>query len=195
LTNSARYTLALQDADGRTNKFPTDFVIQVLPNRLPELKLVAPRGDQRVSKLEEIHLQGEATADFGLLKYGFGYGVAGGDPKIIEIGQAAQGRQKKTFDYLLSLENLGVDVDQVVAYFVWADDHGPDGQTRRTYSDIFFAEVRPFDEVFRQDQSGGSENENSGQGQQGGGGQGVKLAELQKQIVIATWKLQKEKKP
>ena len=33
------------------------------------------------------------------------------------------------------------------------------------------------------------------QGNQGGGNQNTRLAELQKQIVIATWKLQRDKKP
>jgi hypothetical protein len=190
LTNSARFSLALQDAQGRTNKFPTDFVLQVLTNQRPELKLAFPRGDQRVSKLEEMQLQAEATDDFGLLKYGVGFGVAGQDPKLVELGQNAPGGTKRAFKYLIPLENLGVDVDQVVAYFIWADDYGPDGKARRTYSDIFFAEVRPFDEIFKPDQSGMSAD------QSGSGGQGnedVKLAELQKEIVIATWKLQRDK--
>jgi hypothetical protein len=55
---------------------------------------------------------------------------------------------------------------------------------------MFFAEVRPFEEIFRPDQSGAAEGGNQGQGQ--GGSQATKLAELQKQIVIATWKLQRD---
>ena len=60
LTNSARYSLELVDADGRTNKMPTEFSIVVLPDRPPEVKIAFPRGDQRVSSLEEMQLQGEA---------------------------------------------------------------------------------------------------------------------------------------
>jgi hypothetical protein len=56
---------------------------------------------------------------------------------------------------------------------------------------MFFAEVRPFEEIFRADQSGDAESGN--QGQQRGGNQNARLAELQKQIVIATWKLQRDK--
>jgi hypothetical protein len=54
-----------------------------------------------------------------------------------------QGKEKRSFNYLIPLENLGVEEDQVIGYFVWADDHGPDGKPRRTFSDIFFAEVGP----------------------------------------------------
>jgi hypothetical protein len=80
-----------------------------------------------------------------------------------------------------------------VSYFAWADDYGPDGQVRRTFSDIFFAEVRPFDEIFRADQSGASESQPESSTGRQGGEQGPKLAELEKQIVIATWKLQQTK--
>jgi hypothetical protein len=184
------------DADGRTNKNPTEFSIVVLPNRPPEVKVTFPRGDQRVSSLEEMQLQGEAKGDFGLLKYGVGFSVAGQEPQFVELGQAVAANEKRSFTNQVSMETLGVAVDEVVSYFAWADDYGPDGQVRRTFSDMFFAEVRPFEEIFRQDQSGESENQNqqrNQQGNQGGGNQNTKLAELQKQIVIATWKLQRDK--
>jgi len=192
LTNSARYALALQDAQGRTNRFPSDFVLVAVTNQRPQLKLIFPNGDQRVSSLEEMQLQGEAVDDFGLVKYGIGYTLTGQDSHLVELGQGAPGGQKRTFSQLLALERLGVEVDQVVAYFVWADDYGPDGKVRHTFSDVYFAEVRPFDEIFRADQSGASGNENSGQGGQQGN-RGTELAQLQKEIIIATWKLQQAK--
>ncbi|MEO6035090.1 MAG: hypothetical protein ABIQ35_07540 [Verrucomicrobiota bacterium] len=192
ITNSARYRLELVDAEGRTNKTPVEFTVQALTNRLPDLKLVFPRGDQRVSRLEEIHLQAEATDDFGLVKYGIGFGLAGNEATIEESGQAAPANEKRQFSLMIDLEKFGAQVDNLISYFVWADDYGPDGQIRRTYSDMFFAEVRPFEEIFRRDPSGG-EGEGGEQSQQGN--QTTKLAELQKQIVIATWKLQRETKP
>ena len=195
LTNSARYSLELVDADGRTNKFPVEFSLVALPDRPPEVKVIFPHGDQRVSSLEELELEGEAKAEFGLLKYGIGYSVGGQEPQFVALGQAVPAKVKCQFTNQLAMENLGVAVDQVVSYFAWADDHGPDGQVRRTFSDMFFAEVRPFEEIFRADQSGESENQNQNQNQGGnqGGNQNTRLADLQKQIVIATWKLQQEK--
>lgn len=193
LTNSIRLSLELEDAQGRSNKFPTEFVIQVLPKKRPELKLVSPRGDPRVSRIEELQLQAEASGDFGLLSYGVGYAVAGQDPKIIELGTSTTDNQKHPFKYLLPLETMGVQADDVVSYFIWADDYGPDGKTRRTFSDMFFAEVRPFEETFRQDQSGENAQQSQQGGQQGGGNDRIQLVQMQKEIVIATWKLQQEK--
>ncbi len=194
LTNSARYMLALEDAEGRSNKFPADIVIQVLTNRPPELKVIFPSGDPRVSRLEELQLQAEARGEFGLLKYGIGFGPAGEEPRIVELGQSAPRDEKRQFNYLIPLETLALQPDQVLAYFLWADDYGPDGKVRRTFSDMFFAEIRPFEEAFRAGQP-----EMSGGGGQGGGQQqenpADELAQMQKEIVIATWKLQHEKPP
>ena len=190
LTNTTRYALQLVDANGRSNKLSSEFVIQVLPNRPADVKLSFPRGDQRVTRLQEVQLQAEATDDFGVLSYGIGFGIAGQPPRFVELGRAVPGGKKQSFNYLIPVEELGVEADQVISYFAWADDTGPDGQARRTFGDMFFAEIRPFEEVFRRDQSG---EEEGGGGQRGqGGNQGQRLAELQKQIVIATWKLQRQ---
>ena len=51
------------------------------------------------------------------------------------------------------MEELDVEVGQVVSYFLWADDRDQSGELRRSFSDLFFATVRPFDEIFRQNRS------------------------------------------
>src|SRR5260221_2326185 len=68
---------------------------------------------------------------------------------------------------------------------------GPDGKSRRTNGDLYFAEVRQFDEIFRESQAMQS-REDQQQQQQGQGNQTRKLTELQKQIISATWKLQRD---
>src|SRR6185295_7517613 len=134
----------------RTNKVPAQFVIDVLKNRQPELKLASPRGDQRVSPIQEIVFQGEAWDDFGVRNYGLTYTVAGSEPKTIALGGATTPNEKRQFTYLLPLEQLAVKPDELLSYFIWAEDVGPDGQVRRNASDMYFAEVRPFEEIFRE---------------------------------------------
>ena len=63
----------------------------------------------------------------------------------------------------------------------------PDGKVRRTNGDLFFAEVRPFDEIFRE-----AQNMEGGGGGGGGGNEQRKITELQKQIINATWKLKRD---
>src|SRR5205085_4387168 len=76
-------------------------------------------------------------------------------------------------------------------YHLWVEDLGPDGKPRRTVGDMYFAEVRPFEQIFRQGQqpSEGQQQQQQQQQQGGNAQQAEQLAELQKQIVNATWKV------
>ncbi len=192
VTTSARYSLHLVDDDGRSNAAPNDIRIEALENRRPELKLTFPRGDLRVSPLEELHLQAEVRDDFGLRDYGLGLSIADADPTYIPLAPpAASAPSAPTLEaqlsHLLSLEQHHAKPDQLITWFAWADDIGPDGQLRRTTSDIFFAEVRSLDEIFREDATGGSRQQG-----QSGGGPGDDLIETQRQISIAIWKLRQQ---
>ena len=184
---STTYELRLVDAEDRANKVAASFVFDVQPNRPPEIRLALPRGDIRPSALEEVTFDGTVWDDFGVPLYGIGYSLAGGETTFVELGRDAAAREKRMFGHLLSLEGLGAKPDDLVSWFAWAEDIGPDGKVRRTTGDLFFGEVRPFDEIFRERQNQGGEDE----GQQGGQ-RGRRLAELQKQIISATWKLRRD---
>jgi hypothetical protein len=194
LAFSKSYELQLLDAEGRTNKVPAQFVFEVFTNRPPELHLASPRGDLKPSPLEEIPFEGTVWDDFGVPAYGLAYTVAGQETKFVELGHAVPGREKQTFKYMLRLEDLKAQPDELISWFIWADDLGPDGQLRRTTGDLFFAEVRPFDEIFREGQAAGGQDQDMA-GQMQSGGRNSPLAELQKQIAIATWKLVREHCP
>ena len=194
LTNGGTYELRLVDADGRTNKVPAQFVFEVQPNRPPELKLKSPRGDVRPSPLEELVFDGTAWDDFGVLAFGLAISVGTGEPTLVELGRGVPAKEARPLGHTLRLEELGLKPDQLVAWHVWADDYGPDGEIRRTNGDLFFGEIRPFEEIYREGEQmgGGGEGE---QGEQGDGNPTTKLAELQKQIINATWKLQRQQGP
>lgn len=183
------YDLQLIDAEGRANKVAAPFVIDVQANRPPELRLASPRGDVRPSALEEVAFDGTVWDDFGIQSYGLAYAVAGGEPKFLELGKDAAAKEKRNFAHLLKLEELGAKPDDLVSWYAWADDIGPDGKVRRTNGDLYFGEVRPFDEIFRESQNMESGEDESPPGQ---GNQARKLTELQKQIISATWRLQRD---
>lgn len=189
LHSNRTFDLRLVDEAGRTNKVPAQFVLEALPNRRPELKILAPRGDQRVSPLEEVRFQAEAVDDFGLRAWGLTWRMGGGASNQIVLGHGAGPGDKRTLGHLLALEALGAQPGQLITWFMWADDVGPDGQVRRTATDLYFLEVRPFEEVFREAQAPDSQAQ--AQGQQGQA-QAQRLAEQQKQVINATWKLQRE---
>lgn len=184
---SGTYELQLTDDEDRGAKTPVPFTIDVQPNRPPEIRLALPRGDVRPSALEEVGFEGTVWDDFGVLRHGLAYTLADGAQAEEELGQDAPAREKRAFSHLLRLEELGAKPDDLVTWHAWAEDIGPDGRPRRTQGDLFFAEVRPFDEIFRERRQDSGESEGGPQGQQA-----QRLTELQKQIISATWRLRRD---
>lgn len=188
VSKSAVWELKLKDADGRSNKLAATFSLDALPNRRPELKIVTPKGDQRVSQIEEVAFRVDAWDDFGLRAAGISYSIGGGETKEIALARDSKPDEKLHLVHVLKLEEIGVKVDELVSWHLWAEDVGPDGKLRRAQSDIFFAEVRPFEEIYRPgDDSSGGQPPPGG----GGGGEATNLADLQKQIITATWNLKR----
>jgi hypothetical protein len=189
LTDSKRFKVQLADREGRSSKLTAEIVVNVTRNRPPTITMSQPARDVRVSPVEELKLKADVEDDFGLVRYGLTYAVAGAEPREIVLqGPAPKSRHVKA-DHLLEFESLHAVPDQLVIYFFWADDVGPDGQTRRTSGDMFFAEVRHFEEIFRQgEQPPGGSAENEMQGGENAR-ESDRLAELQKEIINGTWKV------
>lgn len=197
---NALYGLELVDESNRTNLLPALFHFETISNRPPELKLIAPRGDSKVSPLQEIEFLAEVKDDFGVLAAGLNYTIPGKSTNDLTLldarastnaDWAARGLTgKQSLHHLLALEREQLSPGALIAWHVWAEDTGPDGKPRRVTSDLYFSEVRPFLQVFRQGDL--DQQENPGGNQGGQGGQAVRLAELQKQILNATWKLQSQ---
>ncbi len=187
-TQRHKLKLVLTDDAGRVNRDAEEFRFEALPNRPPELKLAFPGQDVKVSPLEEVLVEANASDDFGLVETGIVLTIPGREPLTITLGKDQPGSQQRKLSHLQRLEELKVEPDELISYYVYADDFGPDGQQRRTSSDLYFAEVRPFEEIFRQLESPpGGQSQAAGSQQQGN--PLTKLAELQKQIVVATWKV------
>ena len=190
MRQSQSFKLHLTDDRGRQNKQPPELALNVTPNRPPELKLEFPGRDVDVSALEELSVRAQVWDDFGVKRVGMSYGIAGGETKDVTLAEGVKGKEKKQVAQLLSLEQLGAEPDQLLSYHLWVEDLAPDGSVRRTSGDMFFAEVRPFDQIYRQGQQPAGGQQQQQQQQQGGNAQQAEeLAELQKQIINATWKV------
>lgn len=187
---SRRMKLTLVDVAGRQNIEPAYVTINVLPNQAPTLKSVSPGRDVEVSALEELEVSATVWDDFGVERYGLTYELAGSPTIDIVLGENAAPRTRHELSYLIRLEELRAEPDQLLSYHFWAEDLGPDGLLRRTLGDMYFGEVRPWEEIFRegeqppggqapQQRQQGGENANSAQ----------QLADLQKQIINSTWKV------
>ena len=179
-----KYQLELVDLQERKNRNVPEFVIQVLPNLPPKLKVEFPSRDQRISPIEELALQANASDDFGLVEYGLIFEKPTGEQESVNLKDQTAKSKKSQMDHLLAVATLKVEPEQLISYYFYADDIGPDGQQRRAFSDIFFSEVRHFEEIYREVPSQPSQQQQQQEGTESG-----KLLEVQRQIVSATWNL------
>lgn len=181
LLETTKWKVQLIDDSGRANKLQYDLIANVLKNQPPELKLAVAR-DARVSPLEEFPIEGSYWDDFGLKQFGLTYSLGAESPQDVVLGESTAQRERRQVSHQIDFEKLQAAPDQLLSYHLWAEDVGPDGQARRVYSDMFFAEVRHFEEIFREGEAPAGEPQ-AGQN----AGEAGNLAELQKEIVTGTW--------
>jgi len=204
LADPKRFRVELVDHEGRKNKLTSELVVNVTRNRPAVVTITQPSRDVRVSPVEELTLKAKAEDDFGVVRHGVSFSIAGRPPQeVILSGDKPPTPAPRSVQggHTLDFESFRAEPDQLASYHFWAEDIGPDGKPRRTLSDMFFAEVRHFEEIFRQGESQSASAEREQQ-QQGGQGQNAqqaeKLAELQKEIINGTWKVMRretESKP
>ena len=184
--------MALVDAQGRENRSPPKLSVKVTPNKPPKLKLDLAR-DARVSPLEEFLVKATASDDYGLRKFGISYTLASAESTDIVLSESIPRGEKTEAEHMLDFEALEAEPDQLLSYYFWAEDSDAKGETRRTFGDMFFTEVRHFEEIFRQGEQppNGQEQQQQQQQEQQQQSQNEQnaeqLAEVQKQIINATW--------
>ncbi|MGB8854942.1 MAG: hypothetical protein WCC69_15420, partial [Pirellulales bacterium] len=174
------YALALADDKGRANRDREEFVFDILPNGRPQVRFTYPGRDTRFSPLQEVFFEGTAIDETAILDLGLEITLAGRPPITVPFGTGKPEPGLRKFSHAVALEDHGLQPGDAISYFAYADDLGPDGQRRRTRTDVFFAEVRPFDEAFWVVKvPGGGEGEEKPR---------KNLLKTQKEIIAATWK-------
>ena len=174
------YRVALVDADALTNGGAADYLIRTVVDRPPEVHIARPGGDREITPLEETVIEARANDDFGVERFELVYTVAGRDEQAVDLLGARRTREVSAA-HTLYAESLGVRPGDVISYHVRARDTNAARPARETRSDLFFLEVRPFGREF-------SEAGSQFMAAMAGGDIG-RLVRVQKEIVIATWRL------
>ena len=179
--------MALTDVDGLASPEGTEYFIRILDDRPPDVRIMRPGGDRQVTRLEEIVLEAQADDDHGISALELVYAVKGAKEKVVPLHRAPRDVQRGTTSvtgaHTLYVEELDVVPGDFITYYARARDVSRGKQSTEARSDIFFLEVRPFTEEFFAAQSQSM--------MAGGGGQAADLLEAQKEIIVATWKLQR----
>lgn len=182
IAENGSYRVALANADGMKSSGDTEYFIRILDDRPPEVHVVRPASDRRVTRLEEVEIAAEAQDDFGISALELVYAVRGGTEKVVPLGIPPHSTSV-TGRYVMYLEDIDVAPGDFVSYYVRARDLARGKRASESRSDIFFLEVKPFEEEFTLAQT---------QAAMGGGSGNAQLDDLvaaQKEIVVATFKL------
>jgi len=182
VTAEGSYRVALADADGLNNPGDTEYFIRTIDDRPPDVRIVRPAADRQVSPIEEVPVEARADDDYGVASLELVYSVRGRGEKAVPFEDVKPGTTVNG-TRTLYLEDLGVKPGDFVTYYARARDVSHGKRSTEARSDIFFLEVKPFDEEFVASQS---------QGSGAGGGDATSLDELvnaQKDVITATWRL------
>ena len=178
------YRIELDTPTGRAAASP-QYTIDVLTDQPPAVSFAKPGRDTSASAIEEVYVEAQAEDDFGVRDLELVYSVNGGEEKSVKLFGGRTRLPEVTAGHTFYLEELGVQPGDSVSYFARALDNS--GGRQAATSDLYFLRVRPFRKDFRQAQSQGG----GGGGGGGGGDQVEALSEQQRQIISATFNVQR----
>ncbi|HVH54763.1 MAG TPA: hypothetical protein VM791_00815, partial [Vicinamibacterales bacterium] len=168
------------------------YTIDTLDDRAPTVSFRKPGRDTTVQPIEEMFVEANAEDDFGIRDLELVYSVNGGPEKVVKLFKGERRVPEFTAGHTFYLEELKVQPGDSVSYYARAMDNDAVGGGKQATSDLYFLRVRPFRKDFRQAPSAGG-----GGGGGGGGGQNAQveaLSEQQRQIISATFNINREKK-
>lgn len=174
------YRIAMTD-DGFETPDDTEYFIRMVLDRPPDVRVLRPGGDKQVTPLEEVLIEARADDDFGVSSLELVLQKPGAPEVIVPLRGARDGLTASGA-HLLQLEDLEVAPGDFVTYFARARDVGRGKPSSESRSDMYFLEVKAFNEEFVAAQSQAMAAGAQSQGVQD-------LAAAQKEIVVATWKL------
>jgi hypothetical protein len=182
------YRVELAAAGGPRVGASPKYSIDVLADQPPTVSFTKPGRDTSASPIEEVFLEAKADDDYGVKTLDLIYSVNGGAVKTVKLFDGATRMTNVSAGHTLYLEEMGVKPGDSVSYYARAGDNDTVVGSQKALSDLYFIRVRPLAKDFKKAES-----------QAGGGGQGQQnqvgaLSEQERQIVAATFNIQRDRK-
>jgi len=180
------YRVELRTPDGEWIDASSDYLIEVLTDQPPMISFDRPGRDVDVTSVEEVFTEVTVEDDFGIDSVELVWTLNGGDEQRVTLfsspgqGRGEHVRKDVSGAHTFYLEEFDVEPGDFIAYWAEATDNRTTGQAQTSGTDMYFVEVRPFEREFRQADAGG---------QGGGGPQESGLADQQREVVSATFKI------
>ena len=177
------YRIAVVDSDGLSSRADVDYFIRTVLDRPPDVEITRPAGDRDITPIEEAVIEASARDDFGLERFDLVYAVVGEPERAINLLPDGLNRSA-TARYTVFGEGLDIEPGDFISYYARALDTNTGEGAGEVRSDIYFLLVRPFEQEFEGAQSQSTSSMDAGEI--------GNLAEVQKEIIVATWRLDRQ---
>ena len=178
------YNIQLLCIDGFNNEIPIEYMIRAIPDAVPEVVIKEPGRDVKVTKLDEVEIIAEATDDYGVAELKLIYRIGSDELQelVMESAKEAIGSQQSAVSnkrlllnenllpesrnpkaesqyadgaYTFYLEEFDVEPGDIISYYAHATDNNTLTGPGEASSDLYFIEIRPFNENFHEGESEG----------------------------------------
>jgi hypothetical protein len=183
------YRVELKAPSGELAVASPQYTVDVLDDQAPSVSFNRPGRDTSASSIEEVFVEAAAEDDFGIRNLELVFSVNGGPEKVVKLFSGTSRLPEVTAGHTFYLEELGVETGDSVSYYARAGDNDSTG-AKTASSNLYFLRIRPFKKDFKQAQSQGG----GGGGGGGAAGQVEALSEQQRQIISATFNVQRDRR-
>ena len=185
------YRIELDGPSGERLPASPQYTIDALPDRPPVVSIAKPGRDTQASPIEEVFVEARADDDFGVKDLDLVYSVNGAAEKTIRLFDGKKRMPEVTAGHTFYLEELDVKPGDFVSYYAKAIDNDAVDGPKPAMSDMYFVRVRPLSKDFKR---AASDAQQGGGGGGGGQSQVGALSEQQRQIVAATFNVQRDRR-
>ena len=183
VTEEAAFRVGLVDPDGLASE-GIEYFVRVMDDRPPEVHILRPNGDTQITPLEEVPIEARADDDFGIASLDMVFSVSGGAERVVPFTSLGGSSLARVGSRMLAAEDLRVKPGDVIAYYARARDIPRAKQSTLARSEMYFLEVKPFNEEYTLAQSQAQTGAGAAQQLEG-------LIASQKEIISATWNLER----
>jgi hypothetical protein len=183
------YRVELDAPTGDRVAASPEYTIDVLTDQPPTVSIAKPGRDTSASPIEEVFVEARAEDDFGVKDLELVYSVNGAAEKTIRLFDGKNRLPEVSAGHTFYLEELNVSPGDFVSYYARATDNDAVQGAKRATSDIYFLQVRPLKKDFRR-----AESMAGGGGGGGGQNQVGALSQQQRQIIAATFNINRDRK-
>jgi hypothetical protein len=175
------YRVELKGPNGVLMTASLSYAIDVLADRAPSVSFAKPGRDMRALAVDEVYSEARAVDDYGVARLDLVYSVNGGDERTVPLHRARRIIKDVAAGHTFMLEEYALQPGDVVSYYARAADNNTIAGAQTATSDIYFLQIRPYAQEYRQAQEGG------GGGGGGGGDQPGQLSQRQREIIAGTF--------